>query len=355
MPQGGQRAVSDSSSEASEEGAEERGSAPMPEPEVAAVRAAWVGDSSSDSDEEEVWRPSAAVAALAERRAALDAMLADVESVGDDLGTGISIPPPASTKARPATKAVRGGGGGASRTAAAQQVARGKRYKPPPACAAVRAPRRTGSREGKVGELRVRALEGRDEQRRMEIEHRRKMAELKREDIVAIKAVERLRGQEERERLQQESELQRTWREEEKAAAAEARLKERMQKEEDRAEARRVAKEARLRRIRTAEEERVARQEQAERERALHQASKKADHDATTEWRRTMLKEKRDAERRQRQQAAREREEAEIRALEDEHSQRQARQRTLADQSGVLGSPPQDRSRGSPRKLTAEV
>eukprot|EP01043_Picozoa_sp_COSAG02_P093348 COSAG02_NODE_29869_length_561_cov_1.058442_1_plen_98_part_01 len=79
--------VSDSSSESdevSEEEKVERRRAPMPEPEPAA-RPAWVSDSGSESDEE-VWRPSAAVIALAERRAALDAMLADVESVADDMG-----------------------------------------------------------------------------------------------------------------------------------------------------------------------------------------------------------------------------------------------------------------------------
>ena len=127
--------------------------------------------------------------------------------------------------------------------------------------------------------------------------------------------------------------------------------------------------------------EQVAVQEQAEAEAAFRQAKKQAgtfsqthgrlltlilalysptvlmlvqaDHDATTEWRRTMAKEARDAERRRREQAAREREALEIRALEDEHSQRQALQRSL-EQSGRVVSP---RSLASPRgaKLTAEV
>ena len=151
--------------------------------------------------------------------------------------------------------------------------------------------------------------------------------------------------------------------------------------------------------------EQVAVQEEAEAEAAFRQAKKQAgtfsqnygrlltlilalysptvlmlaqaDNDATTEWRRTMAKEARDAgestalsslplissyksekslcgtERRRREQAAREREALEIRALEDEHSQRQALQRSL-EQSGRVVSP---RSLASPRgaKLTAEV
>ena len=103
-----------------------------------------------------------------------------------------------------------------------------------------------------------------------------------------------------------------------------------------------------------AEQERLELQEEAARDRAFRAAKKKADHDATTEWRRTMLKETREAERREREQVAREREELEIKALEDEHSQRQARRRALAEESDISRSRSAqgDKSAGN---LTAEV